>query len=104
MLFKSAGHSKSDIDGLHNFPRIVAETENQYDRALNLHDLIECCKEAESDQRQNRRDEDFQRFFMELPVPCQINVPLIPSSTYNLNVQRSRMIAIDTKEQTISLW
>ena len=51
MLFKSAGHSKSDIDGLHNFPRIVAETENQYDRALNLHDLIECCKEAESDQR-----------------------------------------------------
>ena len=70
--FKSPYHSKSAIDGMHNFPRQVAEKENSQNRALNIPDLIEACYKRELELRneiiattsEKKRSGDYKRFFI----------------------------------------
>ena len=47
LIYKSPYHGKSAIDGMHNFPRQVAEKQNQQNKALNIIDLISACEERE---------------------------------------------------------
>ena len=64
------------IDGMHNFPRQVAEKENSQDRALNIPDLIEACQDREMELQdeiilstgQKKRIGGYKRFFYHLPV------------------------------------
>jgi hypothetical protein len=75
LIFKSPYHGKSAIDGMHNFPRQVAEKENSQNRALNIPNLIEACYKRELELRneiyatssQKKRSGDYKRFFYQLP-------------------------------------
>ena len=76
LVFKSPYHGKSAIDGMHNFPRQVAEKENSQNRALNIPDLIEACQDREMELQdeiilstgQKKRIGGYKRFFYHLPV------------------------------------
>ena len=71
LVFKTPLHGKSGIDSAHNFPRVVAERLNRYDRALHVPALIEACRDQELIERERRiktkKNENLQRLFIYLP-------------------------------------
>ena len=75
LVYKSPYHGKSAIDGMHNFPRQVAEKQNKQNKVLNIPDLMNACEEKESElydqlnmkTNERKRKGSFRRFFYQLP-------------------------------------
>ena len=71
LVFKTPLHGKSSIDSAHNFPRLVAERLNKYDRALHVPALIDACRQHEILERERRQKTNksplLKRFFIYLP-------------------------------------
>ena len=62
VIFKTAGHGKSQIDNLHGFPAQVLREHEALDQILSVADLVNKCEAAEILARIERKEKMTRHF------------------------------------------
>ena len=86
VLFKTAGHGKSQIDNLHGFPAQIMRENEALDSILTIEELISKCQAAESTTAHSRK-EHMTREFVYIDKLKQVFVQKARKTAFSLKIR-----------------
>ena len=91
LFFKNPGHSKGQIDALHNWPRSKIREENLHENCQTLDEIEKTLSEKEKIKRTERKNSLFEREILHLPKEAAPPLSQPPKS-WKIPIKEARQV------------